>query len=449
MVARLPTPGSDKGAWGDLLNEYLQVAHSSTGALAANVIGTTQIQDNSVTTAKITDASVTNLKIAAVDAAKITSGTLDVARIPSLSSTYVRVDGTDYITTAKIQDGIVTKAKLSTGVQSSLNNADAAAAGALVDGSVTTAKIADAAVTNVKIASVDAAKMTSGTLDVARIPSLSTTYARVDGATYTGMHDFTSSTVLGLPTGPQGAPGLVWRGVYNGATTYATNDTVQFNGSSFTATAGTIGVAPGTTSAPNAPWQLLAGGSTGGGASGSAGEVSPADLAFKAWACDPIILNPGTRTALVAGQMNGVLLSLPSDTITGISFYNGVAGTVLTNCYAALIDAATGNRLAVTADISTNLQSTGLKRIAFVTPFLATSGPVYAVFLVGSGTVMPQLTKFTNTDTGFVNARGPNSPTGRIRVGQITVASGLTAIPATNDMSGSSAQNTGMWVGID
>jgi hypothetical protein len=32
-MARLPTVGSDSGTWGDLLNEFLQVGHRSTGEL--------------------------------------------------------------------------------------------------------------------------------------------------------------------------------------------------------------------------------------------------------------------------------------------------------------------------------------------------------------------------------------------------------------------------------
>jgi len=31
MSARLPTPGSDSGTWGDTLNEFLQVGHNATG----------------------------------------------------------------------------------------------------------------------------------------------------------------------------------------------------------------------------------------------------------------------------------------------------------------------------------------------------------------------------------------------------------------------------------
>lgn len=32
-MARLPHPGGDSGTWGDILNEYLAVAHTSTGQL--------------------------------------------------------------------------------------------------------------------------------------------------------------------------------------------------------------------------------------------------------------------------------------------------------------------------------------------------------------------------------------------------------------------------------
>lgn len=37
-MARLPTPGSDDGQWGDLLNEYLQVTHNSDGTLKDAIV---------------------------------------------------------------------------------------------------------------------------------------------------------------------------------------------------------------------------------------------------------------------------------------------------------------------------------------------------------------------------------------------------------------------------
>lgn len=51
MAARLPTPGSDNGTWGDLLNAYLSVAQNDDGTLKP--IGTSSIQDDAVTASKI------------------------------------------------------------------------------------------------------------------------------------------------------------------------------------------------------------------------------------------------------------------------------------------------------------------------------------------------------------------------------------------------------------
>jgi hypothetical protein len=40
-VARLPTPGSDVGTWGGILNEYLEVSHNADGTLKGSAIGAT------------------------------------------------------------------------------------------------------------------------------------------------------------------------------------------------------------------------------------------------------------------------------------------------------------------------------------------------------------------------------------------------------------------------
>lgn len=39
-MARLPTPGSDKGQWGNILNEYLTVEHGTDGSLKMRADGT-------------------------------------------------------------------------------------------------------------------------------------------------------------------------------------------------------------------------------------------------------------------------------------------------------------------------------------------------------------------------------------------------------------------------
>ena len=43
MSTRLPKPGGDDGAWGDILNDFLEVAHESDGSLKAGSIGNGQL----------------------------------------------------------------------------------------------------------------------------------------------------------------------------------------------------------------------------------------------------------------------------------------------------------------------------------------------------------------------------------------------------------------------
>lgn len=38
MTVRLPTPGSDNGTWGTVLNDFLQVAHNTDGTLQADAV---------------------------------------------------------------------------------------------------------------------------------------------------------------------------------------------------------------------------------------------------------------------------------------------------------------------------------------------------------------------------------------------------------------------------
>lgn len=119
-MARLPIPGSDKGTWGDILNDFLTVSLSSDGTLK--------------------DTGVVALK-------------------------YVK-PGTG-----------IPKSDLSAGVQASLDNADAAAAGTVADGSITTAKLNDLAVTAAKIANTtitNAQISASAAIDQSKISGLTT-----------------------------------------------------------------------------------------------------------------------------------------------------------------------------------------------------------------------------------------------------------------------------------
>lgn len=53
MSPRLPTPGSDSGNWGEILNEFLSEAHDSTGEIKNDSIGTDKLQAGSITVQKL------------------------------------------------------------------------------------------------------------------------------------------------------------------------------------------------------------------------------------------------------------------------------------------------------------------------------------------------------------------------------------------------------------
>lgn len=250
--------------------------------------------------------------------------------------------------------------------------------------------------------------------------------------------------------GPQGPPGIVWRGAWDTNASYAADDAVQHSGRTFVALTSSTGVTPPTTATSSATWSLLADrGEQGPASAGASGVVTPADLALKAWTFDPALIVTGTRMTPTAGQLLGTLVNLPAGTLTGISIFVGVAGVTVTNCYLALLDAVTGDRLGVTANLATTVTSTGLKRATFTSPITAAGGLAYAVILVGSAGTMPQVVKLPNADTDTLNVRGPAQPAGRVRSGQISSASGLTSVPTTNSIATSQAQNTGLWAAID
>lgn len=52
-MPRLPVPGSDNGTWGDVLNDYLAVAHDSVGNLKSNAVSSSVIQDDSISETKL------------------------------------------------------------------------------------------------------------------------------------------------------------------------------------------------------------------------------------------------------------------------------------------------------------------------------------------------------------------------------------------------------------
>jgi hypothetical protein len=64
-MARLPIPGQDEGAWGDILNDFLAQAHTASGSLKNDVVTGAAIQDGTISETLL-DANVqTKLNAAA------------------------------------------------------------------------------------------------------------------------------------------------------------------------------------------------------------------------------------------------------------------------------------------------------------------------------------------------------------------------------------------------
>lgn len=62
-MTRLPTPGSDTGKWGEILNEFLSQAHTADGQLKTDSVTAAQLAPGSVVTPAIADGSITQSKL--------------------------------------------------------------------------------------------------------------------------------------------------------------------------------------------------------------------------------------------------------------------------------------------------------------------------------------------------------------------------------------------------
>lgn len=112
-MSRLPTPGSDDGVWGTILNDYLGQAHNADGSLkSASVSGA--ISAGSISEAQLSSAVQTKLNTLAGDPAMggDLSGTASNAQL---------VAGA--VGTTELAIGAVTDSKVSTGIaQAKISN---------------------------------------------------------------------------------------------------------------------------------------------------------------------------------------------------------------------------------------------------------------------------------------------------------------------------------------
>ena len=173
-MTRLPTPGSDAGNWGDILNDFLSQALKPDGTLKDSSVGSTQIIANAVTNVQLADNSVTSLQL-------------------SNSSVQTLALEDSSVTTTKLVNESVTRTKFAAGVLASAT---------IADGSVTTLKFADTAVTNAKVgaaiqtslSAADTASQTGHAHAIADVTDLQTT---LDGKQVSGLYVPTTRNVAG------------------------------------------------------------------------------------------------------------------------------------------------------------------------------------------------------------------------------------------------------------
>lgn len=160
-MARLPTPGSDDGAWGDILNAFLQVEHNSDGSLKPTgslsdkadnsavvhntgseaVSGTKTFSSSPVVPTPSLGSQAANKSY--VDGVVATGAPNASASSPGLIQLAGDLGGTGSSATAPvIADGAITNSKIANGAISTNK---------LGAGSVTSNEIADATITNTDI----------------------------------------------------------------------------------------------------------------------------------------------------------------------------------------------------------------------------------------------------------------------------------------------------------
>ncbi|MEO5949931.1 MAG: hypothetical protein ABIQ04_00615 [Candidatus Saccharimonadales bacterium] len=97
---RLPTPGSDNGTWGDVLNDYLSQSHEADGTLKPSAItaagsGTYSKPTTGIPTADLADGSVTNSKLNAAVQTNLTAAGTAVQNVNGKSGTSITLTPAD------------------------------------------------------------------------------------------------------------------------------------------------------------------------------------------------------------------------------------------------------------------------------------------------------------------------------------------------------------------
>lgn len=211
MTARLPVVGGDGDSWGTILNDFLSVSHNSDGTLNSTVLS--NALPSPIPTGKLGSGTASNSNFLRGDGVwAVPSG---AANATNATPGLIQLDG-DLANTATSPEVV------STHLTDPLPLAQGGTGSA-------TKNFVD--LTNNQ--SIGGTKTFSGEVAVSNSPTNATDVLRK-----------ADIGVLFSQTGPQGAPGINWRGTYSNSTTYGINDAVYYLGSSYICISGVTGTAP-------------------------------------------------------------------------------------------------------------------------------------------------------------------------------------------------------------
>lgn len=173
------------------------------------------------------------------------------------------------------------------------------------------------------------------------------------------------------------------------------------------------------------------------------GNLYPEVNNLLAWTYDPVFSGGAGRLTEQTIYMQKFYLKRPQ-TLSSVMFHVANATAALaTNSYVGLYSTA-GNRLAVTADISTEFETTGMKTVNFTTPYVALPGYYYTALLAGDGPGLGPDVTTSGASAGLANA---NLTTSSLRFA--IAGTGQTSLPATITMSGLvTAAGINPWIGV-
>lgn len=181
-----------------------------------------------------------------------------------------------------------------------------------------------------------------------------------------------------------------------------------------------------------------------GGTGGGYVSNEPANHGYDDWNFPTDAISVAAGQAATAGRLELMRIYTKSTgTRTKVAISVGTAGSGMTAAYLGVFDTATGNQLAVSADISSSLTSTGVKSVTMVGSWASTAGDDIYVGLLCVGGTPASLQRAT--PSAPVSNAGLNSTIG-YRFG--SGPTGLTAMPGSIVTTSMASSGNTFWCAV-